>query len=94
MKGQFPAAMETHTHNHTEKKKIAKVLLLNEWTAGGIIPDLKLYYRDILIKKSTNLHRKICESVKLIEQKDINPHTFEHFSFYKEDRNALHKKKT
>lgn len=89
--------METHTHTITHKNKkktrIAKTLLLNEWTAGGIIPDLKLHYRDILIKNSTNLHRKKCESVKLIEDKDKNPHTFEHLSFYKEDRNALHKKR-
>lgn len=63
MKGQFPVAMETHTHTITHKNKkkktrIAKTLLLNEWTAGGIIPDLKLHYRDILIKKAQTCTEK------------------------------------
>jgi hypothetical protein len=70
----------------TEQK--SKPIHNNKRTSRGIIiPDLKLYYRAIVIKKKTvwYLYRdRQVNQWNRIEDPEINPHTYGHLIFDKE----------
>jgi hypothetical protein len=62
-----------------------KTILNNKRTSGGItIPDLKLYYRAIMIKNKWFWFRdKQVDQWKRIEYSEINSHTYDHLIFDK-----------
>jgi hypothetical protein len=66
-----------------KKNRIAKIILNNKRTSGGIIiPDLKLYYRAIVIKNCMVLvHRQAGKSME--EGPEMNLHTYGHLIFDK-----------
>jgi hypothetical protein len=73
-----------------KKSKIAKTILNNKRTSGEIItPDLKLYYRAIVIKQQPQQQktawywysdRQVGQWNK-IEDPEMNPHTYGHLIF-------------
>ena len=77
-----------------EKKKkktnlrIVKTILKNKRTTGGIIiPDLKQYYRAIVIKTAWYWDRAIhVDQWNRSEAPKMKPHTYGHFIFNKEPK--------
>jgi hypothetical protein len=63
---------------NNKNPRISKTILNNKRTSGGIsIPNLKLYYRAIVIKK------KLHGIGTVTEDPEVNPHTYGHLIFDK-----------
>ena len=63
--------------------RIAKTLLNNKRTSDGItMPDLKLHYRVIVVKTAWYWYRdRQVDQWNIIEDPEMNPHTYGHFIF-------------
>jgi uncharacterized protein (DUF736 family) len=65
------------------------LILNNKRTSGGIIiPDFRLYHREIAIKSAWYYYRnRQKDQCNLIKDPEINPQTYGHFIFDKEAKN-------
>jgi hypothetical protein len=79
-----------------KKPAIVKTILNNKRTDGGVtIPDLKLYYRAIVIKTARYWYRdKHVHECNRIEDPEIKPHIYGHLIFDKEAKNIHWKKES
>jgi hypothetical protein len=77
-----------------KKPRVLKSSLNNKRTYGGIaIPDLKLYYKAIMIKTVWYWYRDRQEDQwNRIEDQEMNPHTYGHLIFDKETKTIQWKK--
>jgi hypothetical protein len=66
-----------------------KTILNNRRTSGGItIPDLKLFYRLMVIKTAWYWYRdRHVDQWNRIEDTEVKPHTYEYLIFDKEAKN-------
>ena len=78
-----------------KEPRIAKTIFNNKRTAGGImIPDLKLYYRAIVIKTAWYWYTdRQVDQWNRIEDPKVKPHTYCHLIFDKEAKTIQWKKK-
>ena len=79
---------------NNKKPRIAKTLLKDKRTPGGItMPDLKLYYRAIVIKTAWFWYTdRQVNQWNIIEDPEMNPHTYNHLIFDKGPKTIQWKK--